>query len=145
MKMTISPEGLEVANEYLTTGSIRETAKSLCVSEEAVSRALQKAEVKRYIDAVYLDTGYRNRFKLAALLDEVIESKLEEARESEMFTSKDLVDLISLAHKMRTDELKHEKDTITHQTNVQLNEAPFGGGNYGKLMEKLLGNIQEKS
>jgi hypothetical protein len=88
-----------------------------------------------------MDLGYRNKFKLAALLDEVIENKLAEARESEMYSSKDLADLIALSHKMRMDEIKAEQQstTIKQQTNVQINETPFGHGNYGKLMEKLLG------
>ena len=51
-----------------------------------------------------------------------------------------------MAHKMRMDEIKAQADlakaesgNIKNQTNVQINEAvPFGQGNYGKLMEKLL-------
>lgn len=139
-KLVISPEGLEVANKYLEKGSIAETASALCITEEAVANVLAKSEVKRYVDNVFLDRGYRNRFKLGALLDEIIDSKLEECRESEMFTSKDLVDLVTLAHKMRMDELKHEKETIKQQTNVQINDnSTFGGGNYGALMDKLMG------
>jgi hypothetical protein len=34
---------------------------------------------------------------------------------------------------------KAKGSTIKNQTNVQINESiPFGQGNYGKLMEKLL-------
>jgi hypothetical protein len=99
-----------------------------------VYAVLEKSEVKDYISSVYLDQGYRNRFRLAELLDEVIESKLQEARDSDMYSSKDLVDIIALAHKISTD---HSKTSApTKQTNVQLNS--FGEGNYGKLMEKLL-------
>jgi hypothetical protein len=51
-----------------------------------------------------------------------------------------------MAHKMRMDEIKAQAElekasssSIKNQTNVQINEAiPFGQGNYGKLMEKLL-------
>ena len=51
-----------------------------------------------------------------------------------------------MAHKMRMDEIKAQADmlkaengSVKNQTNVQINEAvPFGQGNYGKLMEKLL-------
>ena len=140
-KLIASPEGLEVANKYLECGSsIKKTAAAMAISEEKVSELLAKPEVRRYIDSVFLDLGYRNRFKLAALLDEIIGSKLVEAREAEMYTSKDLIDLIALAHKMRIDELKARKEEIT-QTNVQINteNAVFGSGNYGKLMAKLLG------
>ena len=120
------------------------------MSENKVVEVLNKREVKKYIDTVYLDTGYRNKNNIAALLDEMVESKLEEARESGVYSSKDLADLLQMAHKMRMDEIKAQADLeknstrIGSQTNVQINDAsiPFGQGNYGKLMDKLL-NGQE--
>jgi molybdenum cofactor biosynthesis enzyme len=92
--------------------------------------------------------GYRNRNNIASVLDEVIASKLEEAKESGVYSSKDLADLLSMAHKMRMDEIKAQTElekaqasNIKTQNNVQINsEVPFGQGNYGKLMEKLLGS-----
>jgi len=144
---TISPEGLELANAYLSFGSLKEAASSLAISPDKAAEILDRREVRSYIDQVYLDLGYRNRFRLGSLLDEIIEKKFEEAQESDMYTSKDLVDLIQLAHKMRMDELKaqQQQTTIKNQTNVQINETPFGQGNYGKLMTKLLGGIDESS
>lgn len=144
---TISPEGLEVANSYLQFGNIRAVVDYLGVSENKVVDILNTREVKKYIDTVYLDLGYRNKNNIATLLDEMINSKLEEAQESGMYSSKDLADLLQMAHKMRMDELKAqaelqkaENSTIRNQTNVQINDAslPFGQGNYGKLMDKLL-------
>ena len=73
--------------------------------------------------------------------------RLDEADESEVYTSKDLADLVGLAHKIRMDELKAQTElekaeacTIKTQNNVQINsgEMPFGQGNYGELMKKLL-------
>ena len=51
---------------------------------------------------------------------------------------------------MRMDEIKAQADlekinqtNIKSQTNVQINEGiPFGQGNYGKLMEKLLNGTE---
>jgi hypothetical protein len=67
-----------------------------------------------------------------------------------MYSNKDLADLLQMAHKMRMEELKAQQETeknstrIANQTNVQINDAalPFGQGNYGKLMEKLLNGDQ---
>ena len=95
---------------------------------------------------MFLDTGYRNRFKLGQALDTLIEKKLEEAEESEIYSNKDLADLYALAHKMRMDEMKAQTELekakasqIKTQNNVQINaEVPFGQGNYGELMKKLL-------
>ena len=142
---TISPEGLEIANSYLQFGNIRGVCDYLQVPEQQVVEVLNKREVKKYIDTVYLDMGYRNKNNIATVLDEMIASKLEEAQESGMYSSKDLADLLQMAHKMRMDEIKAQADlekaqggNIKTQTNVQINESvPFGQGNYGKLMEKL--------
>ena len=143
---TISPEGLEIANSYLTFGNIRGVVEHLGVNENAVVEILNKREVKRYIDTVYLDMGYRNKNDIASVLDNMIQTKLEEAEETGVYSNKDLADLLQMAHKMRMDEIKAQADlekaqssNIKNQTNVQINEAvPFGQGNYGKLMEKLL-------
>ena len=142
----ISPEGMEIANSYLTLGNIKGVCEHLCVSENKVVEILNKREVKKYIDTVYLDTGYRNKNNIGSLLDEMIQSKLDEAQESGVYSSKDLADLLQMAHKMRMDEIKAMADlekasasNIKNQTNVQINEGvPFGQGNYGKLMDKLL-------
>jgi len=142
----ISPEGLEIANTYLKTTSVRETALKLKVTEDSVSKYLNQREVKKYVDTVFLDLGYRNRFKLAATLDDIIERKLEELDEAEMTSNKDIADLLQLAHKMRMDEMKAVADqtkaesaTVKNQTNVQINDnSTFGEGNYGELMKKLL-------
>lgn len=146
---TISPEGLEVANSYLQFGNINGVVQSLGVSENQVVELLNKREVKKYIDTVYLDMGYRNKNNIAGLLDEMIESKLDEAKETGVYSSKDLADLLQMAHKMRMDEIKAQADlekaqatNVKSQTNVQINEGvPFGQGNYGKLMEKLLKDV----
>lgn len=144
---TISPEGLEVANCYLQFGNIRAVSDYLAVPESTVVQTLNMREVKKYIDTVYLDMGYRNRNNIGSLLDEMISSKLEEARESGVYSNKDLADLLQMAHKMRMEELKAQNEmlkietgSIRNQTNVQINNEglPFGSGNYGKLMEKLL-------
>ena len=142
----MSPEGLEIANAYLELGNLRAVCTRLGIDENTVQEYLGKREIKQYIDQVYLDTGYRNRFKLANTLDDLIDRKLEEADESQIYTNKDLADLIQMAHKMRMDEIKAmaelekaKASNIKNQTNVQINsELPFGQGNYGKLMEKLL-------
>ena len=144
----MSPEGLEIANKYLTSGSVEDVSSELNVSKDIVVSTLAKREVKQYIDTVYMDIGYRNRFKLGQTLDTIIDKKMEEAEESEMYSSKDIADLLNLAHKIRMDELKAQTElekakagNIKTQNNVQvIADQPFGQGNYGKLMDKLLKN-----
>jgi len=142
----ISPEGLEIANAYLLYGNIKAVAESMSISQQKVVEHISNREVKRYLDTVYLDLGYRNRDAIGSLMDTMIASKLEEAEESGVYSSKDLLELLQIAHKMRMDEIKAQNDSaktdqthIRNQTNVQINDGmPFGQGNYGALMEKLL-------
>ena len=83
---TISPEGLEVANAYLQFGNIRAVCEYMNVPENKVVDVLNKREVKKYIDTVYLDMGYRNKNNIASVLDEMIQSKLEEAQETGVYS-----------------------------------------------------------
>ena len=142
----MSPEGLEIANSYLEHGSIPVVCDTLGVTENEVSEVLNKREIKQYIDTVFLDTGYRNRFKLSETLDLLIEKKLEEAEETQIYSNKDMADLLAMAHKMRIEELKAQTEmekakaqTVKTQVNIQDNSGlPFGQGNYGKLLQKLI-------
>jgi len=142
----ISPEGIEIANTYLEVGDVNAVSSGLGIPKDQVVEYLNKREIKKYIDSVYLDAGYRNKFKLASVLDTLIDKKIQEVEETEMYTNKDLADLLQMAHKMRMDEIKAQAElekasvgSIRTQNNVLIQgEAPFGQGNYGALMEKLV-------
>lgn len=131
-----APEWLEVANSYLVTQSAKDTAEALSVPLHVVTECLARKDVRDYLNQIYLDTGYRNRDRLGAVLDKIIESKLEEAVETGIYTSKDLLEILALVHKMRMEEIKNSPVEIKQQTNVQINDA--SGTNYSKLMETLL-------
>lgn len=133
----ITPEGLTIAETYLIQGNLQDTANALLMEPHEVSDYLQTREVKAYIDHAYLEGGYRNRNKIADALDNIIDLKLEEMAESEMGSTKDIADLIMMAHKMRMEELKAMESTIKIQTqnNVVITDA--GGSNYNKLLEKI--------
>ncbi len=84
----MSPEGLEIANSYLELGNIQAVCIRLALDENTVQEYLGKREIKAYIDQVYLDTGCRNRFKLANTLDDIIERKLDEAKNLKFILTK---------------------------------------------------------
>ena len=142
----ISPEAIEIANTYLQVGDVGTVSAGLGIPKDQVVDYLNKREVKKYIDSVYLDAGYRNKFKQAEVLDTLIDKKLEEVEETEMYTTKDLADLVQMAHKMRMDEIKAQTElekasagAIRQQNNVLIQgEGTFGQGNYGALIEKLI-------
>jgi hypothetical protein len=134
--VALSPECLDIANAYLLYGSAKETSDQLDIPEYQVIQLLERKDVRDYLTGVYLDRGYRNRNKIGALIDKMIDQKMEEAEESGIYTTKDLFELLQFAHKMRLDELK----AAAGNTSPTVNIANFGQGNYGQLMEKLLGN-----
>jgi len=148
----VSPEGLEIANSYLQIGNIEGVCKQLNVQQNVVVEWLNKREVKKYIDTVYYDLGYRNRNNIAELLDKIIASKLEEAEVSEIYSNKDLADLMMMAHKMRQDDMKMAIEAekvagtkIRNQTNVQINDGSvLGDSNYAKLIQGIFDGEKNK-
>lgn len=142
----ISAESLEIAQTYIKTQSIQDTAIQLGIAEVQVTQYLSKPEVRNYVDMMYLNAGYRNRNKIAEALDRIIDQKLKELEDAEVGSSKDILELLQTAHKMRMDELKvmaemekaRQANSPKNQTNIQINESPFGAGNYGKLLDQLL-------
>ena len=137
----MSPEMVEITTTYLQCSDIGDTALALNIPKEKVSYYLNKPEARRFIDTIFLEQGYINRHKIQSVLDEVIELKLEEMRDSEIGSNKDILDILAFAHKVGEDVRKGIRETEkvsapTTQTNVQIN-GEFGE-NYSSLMSKLI-------
>lgn len=142
----ISPEALEVANCYLQTQDIRVVADELALPVDLVTDIMNRREVKAYIDHVFLDSGFNNRYKMRRAMDAIIAKKFAEMEESDMGSSKDIVEIMALSHKMTMDildrqikleQIRAEKATPKSQVNVQINDS--GASNYDKLLTKLMG------
>jgi len=145
--LAISPEALEIANAYLQSQDLHKVAADLNVPLDRVTQYLARREVKAYIDSVFLDYGFNNRFKLRSIMDAVINKKLEEMSEADIGSSKDIADLLTISHKMTMDILNanikleeaKNKVGIRTQTNVQINEGSGGNtSNYHNLLSKLM-------
>ena len=142
--LDISPENLDVANTYLQTQSIQQTANILDVATDMVSQILSRREVRAYIDNVFMDIGFNNRFRMRSAMDALIQKKFQELEEAEVGSGKDIADLLALSHKMSMDVLdrqlqleKLKEANLKSQVNVQLND--FGSGSkYNTLLEKLM-------
>lgn len=138
-EFALNPEVLEIAETYLKTMSTEETSAVLEVPKEEIVRTLAKPEVKRFVDHIFMELGYNNRLKIQDTMDKIIESKLEEAEETEVYSSKDLADLLQMKHKMRMDELKAQIELEKakgpgKQVNIQQNNY---GDNLTGLIERL--------
>lgn len=144
--LKISPEALTVANSYLQTNSIEKTSEELGLDLVVCQDYLARHEVKRYVDQVFHDTGFNNRYKMRAAMDAIIRQKFQELEEAGAGSGKDIADLLALSHKMSMDLLDREleleklrqKTSEQHmktQVNVQINDS---GTKYGELINRLL-------
>jgi hypothetical protein len=145
--LEISPESLEIANCYLQSQSLSKVADDLGIPLEMVTATLDRREVKAYVNQVFQNTGFNNRFKMAGLLDAIIEKKLREMDEADIGSTKDITEILALKQKMMADHMAHElamakvnASSIKTQTNIQINDNAIGGTKYSALIEKLLSN-----
>lgn len=124
----LDPVILAIANDYLAGMAIDRIAEEYNISEDRVTAVVEKREVKAYIDGVYATQGYLNRGKRLALINRVIDQKLEEAMETGIYSKKDLLDWIKHLNEIEASVKPNQKGP---QVAVQVN-------NYSKLMEDLL-------
>lgn len=141
----IAPEALEVANCYLQTQDAKQVALELDLSPDLVTEILARREVRSYIDAVFMDTGYNNKFQMRAAMDALLKQKFQELHEAGTGSTKDISELLALSHKMSMDlldrEIQLEKlrtgTAPSKQVNVQINEG-LDGSKYSHLISKLI-------
>lgn len=142
----IQPEHLEVANLYLQSQDTGEVADSLGIPQSDVAQILRRPDVKGYINQVFFDVGFNNRFRLRKAMDALIQQKFQELEESQTGSSKDISELLALSHKMTMEQLQAEiqlekirSGGPRNQVNVQINEGG-DGTRYGQLIQQLLGD-----
>ena len=141
----ISPEALEVANAYLQLNDARAVAQELDLDPEIVTSLLAKREVKSYIDSVFFDSGYNNRFLMRRAMDALIKQKFSELEESQTGSTKDIAELLQMSHKMSMDLMDREIQLAKaqqatgpqKQVNVQINDA-LDGSKYSQLVQRLI-------
>ena len=144
--LNISPEALEVSNCYLQNSDINKVAEILNIPLQVVSDILDRKEVRAYVNSVFFNTGFNNRFQVRELMDTIIKKKLTDMDEAEIGSSKDITEILSLNHKMMIElmdkEIQLEKiragNNLKSQTNIQINEGIGGGSKYSSLIEQLI-------
>ena len=126
----LDPTLLAVANDYLSGTSIESLSETHSLTMDQVIEIIEKKEVKSYIDNVYLSQGYLNRMKRMAIINKVIDEKLQEGFESGVYTKKDLLDWMKLLNDMENSTRPKQQAGVA----VQINN------NYDSLMKDLLGD-----
>ena len=143
--LQIAPEALEVANCYLQLQDARRVADELDLPVTLVTEILARREVKSYVDHVFMDTGFNNRFEMRAAMDALIKKKFQEMHEADVGSTKDITELLALSHKMSMDLLDREiqlakaqqSSAPQKQVNVQINEG-LDGSKYSHLINRLI-------
>ena len=143
--LQIAPEALEVANCYLQLQDARRVADELDLPVTLVTEILARREVKSYVDHVFMDTGFNNRFEMRAAMDALIKKKFQEMHEADVGATKDITELLALSHKMSMDLLDREIQLAKaqqslapqKQVNVQINEG-LDGSKYSHLINRLI-------
>ncbi len=142
--VSISPEALQVANTYLACQELHKVAEELDIPLDVVSEIMGRREVKAYIDHVFMESGFNNRFKIREIMDVIIKKKMQELDEADIGSTKDIADLLALSHKMTMEQLDRQialekiraGNTVKTQVNIQENN--YGDSKYGSLLQKLL-------
>ena len=144
----ISPELLEIANTYLMHGmDSAKTALHLDLPVQVVNSTVNSRAVGNYITTIMLEQGFMNRNKLYDTLSRILEKKLEECEESEMYSSKDIIDIIKMMNDMRMKEeelmikrleaeAKVNKTKVNVGTVVQVNNP--SDSNLGSILSNLV-------
>ena len=143
--LQIAPEALEVANAYLQLQDAQKVAHELDLTPDLVAEILRRREVRAYIDTVFMDTGFNNRFQMRAAMDALIKQKFTELHEAGTGSTKDISELLALSHKMSMDLLDREIQLEKlrsgtgpqKQVNVQINEG-LDGSKYSQLVSRLI-------
>jgi hypothetical protein len=144
--LNIAPEALEVANCYLQLQDSKKVADELDLPATLVTEILSRREVKSYIDHVFMDTGFNNRFLMRDAMDSLIKQKFQELHESQTGSTKDIAELLQISHKMSMDLLDREIQLEklrqgpggpSKQVNVQINEG-LDGSKYSQLVSRLI-------
>ena len=123
----LDPVLLAIANDYLAGEDVDKISKEYGVSQDRIAAVLDKDDVKKYIDNVYVTQGYLNRVRRMKLVNQVIEQKVQDALESGVWSKRDLLDW-----------MKHLNDLEeTAKPKKQSPQVAIQVNNYDKLMKDL--------
>jgi len=124
----IDPVMLSIANDVLAGKAVPDIAESVGIGVDLVAQILEKKEVKSYMDTVMFNQGYANRSKRLALINTVIEGKIQDALETGVWSKKDLLDWLKHLNDLEAAMRPKEKGPLVA---LQVN-------NYDTLMKDLL-------
>lgn len=140
----LQPEAMKVVESYLFHNrDVDCVARDLNTTPTVISDILNKREVRGYLDHMFMESGYRNREKFFGIMDNLLETKLEELDEAEMGSNMDIMDMMKTYHAMKIkelelsiklQELQSSKQAAGTINNVQINNS----SGYDKLLDRII-------
>lgn len=86
---------------------------------------------------------------MRAAMDAILSKKFQDMEEADVGSSKDILEIMALSHKMSMEYLAAQmalekvQGNVKNQVNVQINENGSDGTKYGSLIQKLI-NLDAK-
>ena len=87
---------------------------------------------------------------MRAAMDALIKKKFQELEEADVGSSKDILEILALSHKMTMEQMarqieleKLQSSKVVSQTNIQINDAS-DGTKYGNLIQQLVKMDEKK-
>jgi len=120
---------IDLANDHLSGMEIEDLSLKYNLPQFRIAEVLELPEIKRYTDKLVANVGYNNRLKRALLLERIIDKKVEEMEDSDIWSRKDIVEILKLAQD--EDKLNQPK---TPSINIDKSKT---SNNYISLMEDL--------
>lgn len=141
---SLQPEAIVVVEQYLRFNrDIDLVAAELNTTPTVIGDILNKREVRGYLDHLFMESGFRNREKFFDVLDNILDSKIEELNEAQMGSSMDIMDIMKVYHGMKIkelelsiklQELQSAKQSAGTINNVQINNS----SGYDKLLDRII-------
>lgn len=128
----LDPIVLSVANKYIECASLQDIADEYDVPTDVITKTLERKEVQNYINAVFMNQGFINRFRRMKIINDVISQKLQDALETGVYSKEDLLKWMKLLDTMETNATTKEKQGPI--VAIQVNS------NYDTLIEDLMKN-----
>ena len=126
--MTFDVRYIELANDRLEGMSMEDLALKYTLPAFRIAEVLELPEVKRYQDSFLQNVGFTSKLRRARLIEQIIEEKIKEMEESEIWSRKDIIEILKVA--------QDEDKLLTPKTPaVQLNTEVTN--NYTSLMKDL--------
>lgn len=139
----LAPENLLVVNKYLEHGlNVAAVAADLRMPEQAVMEIIEAPACTSYIHKQFDAVMHAKQDKISQTFEMIIAKQLEEAAQTGVLTTKDLVEVLKMyadiQFKANEQRQKQHATRISSQNNINIGNDAIEQTGMGALMEKMM-------